>query len=86
MVWQALLARGIHEPIEDIEVQSKATGQLLRFPGSPTIRIDGLDIEPGAVDCDDCSPRCRLYETPRGLRGLPELAWLDAALDRALAS
>lgn len=71
---------GVRADIRSIEVADDATAERLRFPGSPTIRVDGLDIEPGFVDCDDCTPRCRVYQTSAGLRGLPERSWLVAAL------
>lgn len=67
---------------EDIDVTDPETAEHLRFPGSPTIRVDGLDIEPGYEDPGDYTPRCRLYFTKDGLRGLPEREWLKAALER----
>ncbi len=33
-------------PVQMIAVQSLADAELLAFPGSPTIRIDGEDIDP----------------------------------------
>ena len=52
----------------------------MRFPGSPTIRVDGVDIEPGFIDPGDYTPRCRLYRTSAGLRGVPDPAWIEDAL------
>ena len=70
----------IEASVELIEVPDLAAGNRVRFLGSPTIRVDGADVEPGFTPCDDCTPRCRVYPTPTGLRGLPERAWLVAAL------
>jgi hypothetical protein len=50
------------------------------FLGSPSIRVDGRDIEPGAGRRTDYTHSCRLYETPAGLRPLPDVAWLRAHL------
>ena len=50
-------------------------------PGSPTIRIDGVDVPPGFSDPGDYTPRCRVYWTNAGLRGVPERSWIEAALD-----
>ncbi len=36
-------------PVQMIAVGSLADAELLRFPGSPTIRIDGEDIHPGSA-------------------------------------
>jgi len=35
--------------------------EQLRFPGSPTIRVDGRDVQPGFEDPADYTSRCRLY-------------------------
>ncbi len=71
---------GIQADVCAIEVADDAIAERLRFAGSPTIRVDGVDIEPGFQGCDDCTPRCRVYQTSAGLRGLPERSWLVAAL------
>ena len=69
--------------VEEIGVEDEATGRRLCFPGSPTIRVDGVDVEPGWEPCADCTPRCRVYGTEAGLRGLPERGWVERALVRA---
>jgi hypothetical protein len=44
-----------------------------RFLGSPTVRVNGLDVEPGAADRTDYGLKCRLYRSPHGVgRVLPE--------------
>ncbi len=75
---------GAPAPVTKIQVEDEATGDRVGFPGSPTIRIDGVDVEPGFVDCEDCTPRCRVYQTEAGFRGLPERAWIEAAVARAI--
>jgi hypothetical protein len=47
---------GIRAHFAAIEVPDREAGDLVGFPGSPTIRVDGVDIEPGFVECDDCTP------------------------------
>ena len=51
-----------------------------RFLGSPSIRVDGHDVEPGADSRRDYAFSCRLYATPAGLRPLPSEEWLRSAL------
>lgn len=85
MLSDVLKEFGVSEPIQRIDVPDEATGDLVIFPGSPTIRIDDVDVEPGWVPCDDCTPRCRLYMTSEGLRVLPEKEWVRAAVEGALA-
>jgi hypothetical protein len=67
-------------PIHDVDATDPATAAGLRFPGSPTIRVEGRDVDPGYVDPGDYTPRCRLYRTSDGLRGLPERSWIEQAL------
>jgi hypothetical protein len=67
-------------PIRDVDATNPATAGRLRFPGSPTIRVDGVDVDPSFIDPGDYTPRCRLYRTSAGLRGLPERSWIEDAL------
>jgi hypothetical protein len=64
--------------VTDIADQ-QAAGQA-RFLGSPTIRVDGHDIEPGAEHHQDYVLACRLYRVGHSLRGLPDEDWLRQAL------
>jgi len=59
-----------------------AAGQL-RFLGSPTVRVNGRDVEPGAEERRDFVFSCRVYRTDHGLSGQPSEAWLREALARA---
>lgn len=67
-------------PVHDLDATDPTVAASLRFPGSPTIRIDGRDVDPDYVDSGDYAPRCRLYRTNEGLRGLPERRWIEDAL------
>ena len=80
-----LADRGIEAEISDINVSAPAIGLQVQFAGSPTIRIEGVDVEPDYVDSGDYTPRCRLYNTPSGLAGVPEREWIESAVDRALS-
>ena len=66
--------------VEDLDVTDASLAERLQFPGSPTIRIDGVDVEPGFGDPGDYTPRCRLYRTSGGLSGVPDRAWVEEAL------
>lgn len=59
-------------PIHAIDATDSVVAERVRFPGSPTIRVDGQDIDPAYREPDDYTPRCRLYRTRAGLRGLPD--------------
>lgn len=81
---QVLASRGLEASIiQSIQVDANSIDDL-KFPGSPTIRIDGDDIEPGFVDVGEYSMSCRVYRTERGVGGVPDKAWLELGIDRAL--
>ncbi len=83
MLREVMAEEHIDGPIVRVEVSDEATGTLVCFPGSPTIRIAGRDVEPGWKPCEDCFPRCRLYATGDGLRGLPQRNWITTAIRQA---
>ena len=83
VVQSVLDARGLRIPIASVRIEDDAAARALKFPGSPTVRIDGIDVEPAFIDSGDYSLRCRLYRTGEGLRGLPEPAWIEQELANA---
>jgi hypothetical protein len=65
MLEEVLARRGIDSPIEMREVRTHEEAERLRFPGSPTIRIDGRDVDPGGAEARPALT-CRIYHTPDG--------------------
>ena len=51
-----------------------------RFLGSPTVRINGVDVDRSLSDRDEYGLSCRLYRTPDGLVGAPPDEWIASAL------
>ncbi|MHB1810628.1 MAG: DF family (seleno)protein [Solirubrobacteraceae bacterium] len=79
-----LPSTGDSPPIELREVADDEAAQRERFLGSPTVRVNGIDIEPGAEQRTDYGLKCRLYRTAAGeLSGQPPGEWLRAALGGA---
>ena len=66
-----------------VRVEDLETAEAKRFLGSPTLRIDGVDVEPRADERTDFGLKCRLFATPDGLRGLPADEWVLRAVERA---
>ncbi len=64
-----------------IDVTDEATAVRVRFPGSPTIRVDGEDVAPGEGDYS-YSLRCRVYRTSAGMAGVPDKSAIRAAIRR----
>jgi hypothetical protein len=63
-----------------IEVPDQQTAERSRFLGSPSIRVNGHDIEPDADRRQEFVHACRLYQGQHSLHGLPEDDWLRQAL------
>ena len=80
---ELLCALGVGDEIEVRRVEDDAAAQRERFLGSPTVRVDGDDVDPGARERDDFGLGCRLFATPDGLRGMPADEWIVAAVERA---
>ena len=78
-----LAAEGIEAAIERRRVETIEDAERERFLGSPTVRIDGEDVDPGAGEREDFGLECRLYRSADGVSRMPPPAWLKAALERA---
>ena len=68
-----------------IDVPNAEAASQLRFLGSPTVRINGRDVEPGADERGEFVFSCRVYRVERGFSGQPDAAWIREALTRAAA-
>jgi hypothetical protein len=85
LIQQVCEPLGGRADIQVIQVPDQSAAERLRFPGSPTIRVDGRDIEPGADWNFEVVHGCRLYQGLHSLHGLPEEDWLRQALQDAQA-
>lgn len=72
---------GREAAVETVLVEDAESAERLRFPGSPTIRVGGRDVEPGADAREGFALSCRVYATAEGRAGLPPRAWVRAALE-----
>lgn len=61
-------------------VETAEAAEADRFLGSPTVRVDGRDVEPTAAGRDDFGLKCRLYRSEEGQSPLPPEAWIRNAL------
>ena len=76
---------GCDAEIQVLDVADQQAAERTRCLGSPTIRIDGLDVEPGAAQRAGYTHACRLYPGGQGLRGVPDERWVRQALRAAQA-
>jgi len=71
--------RGIESPIELREVRTQEEAEQLRFPGSPTIRIDGTDVDAAGENARPALT-CRIYHLADGrISPIPSRDLLEAA-------
>jgi hypothetical protein len=75
---------GIPAEIQLVEVSSDEDAEAHRALGSPTVLVDGRDVDPAPFH-DEYSADDRIYRTPRGPSGWPEAEWIRDALLRAVA-
>jgi len=78
MVWRILEREKIQAEVRAIEVGDVETAQTLRFLGSPSVRVNGVDIEPGREN-DPPLYGCRTYTVEGKTTGVPPAEWLVAA-------
>ena len=78
-----LAERGLDTGIDLVRVETEEEAHRLRFPGSPTIRVDGRDLFPTGEERDGALG-CRIYKTPEGLAGAPTVGMVGQALGRGV--
>ena len=83
MIERVAAGAGVSSEVALVEVGSVEEAERFRFLGSPTVRVNGHDIEPGADSRTGFTLACRVYRIESGVRGTPAEEWLRAALRRA---
>lgn len=82
---ELLKSRGRSDRIERVRVTDGQDAVRQRFLGSPTVRIDGEDIEPAASTRTDYGLSCRMYPSgEQELRKVPDDELISHAMDRAI--
>lgn len=71
---------GVTARLDLRRVESAEEALRLRFLGSPSVRVDGRDVERAAQDRADYGLKCRLYRTSDGTTGMPPDDWILRAI------
>jgi hypothetical protein len=87
--YEALLPRlrellseaGSETRVELRRVETPEEAEAERFLGSPSLRIDGRDVEPGADTRTDFGLKCRIYRGPGGASPTPPDEWIVDPLE-----
>ena len=76
-----LLSHDLPKEIEEVEIHSQVEAETLRFLGSPSVRINGSDIELEARNLKSFGMSCRTYLEGTVRRGSPSSDLIGRALD-----
>jgi hypothetical protein len=80
---EALAQEGLPADVEIIRIDTEEDALRHTFPGSPTIRIDGADLQPEGAQ-GGAMLTCRTYRTETGrLSPLPTATMIRRALQAA---
>jgi hypothetical protein len=71
---------GLEEKITEISVRDFHHATVLAFPGSPTIRINGKDIEGELPPRRSSGLTCRTYIVDGKRQGVPPAEWIHKAV------
>lgn len=76
----AIRAAQIAAELSVAYVENDEAAARLRFVGSPTVRVDGRDVDPATNSIDGYGLRCRVYPVDGHLENAPPSTWIAAAL------
>jgi copper chaperone CopZ len=82
-VQELLRDEAISAEVVEVNVSDASTAQELDFLGSPSVRVDGLDVEPEARSARDYGMMCRTYAVDGRREGLPSREMLRHAIREA---
>jgi hypothetical protein len=79
---EALKEEHCSAEISRVEISNLEQALALRFLGSPSVRVNGEDVEPSANNRDAFGFMCRTYTTGTVTDGSPPIAMIRAAIRR----
>jgi hypothetical protein len=82
-VQEVLREEGISAEVVEVNVTEPSMARELRFLGSPTVRVNGLDAEPEARAACGYGMMCRTYAANGRREGMPTRETLREAIREA---
>lgn len=80
---EALKEEEIEEWIQIIKVENEQEAKNLQLSGSPTIRINGIDIDPASINTKNYGIHCRNYSINGKSTGWPDKVLIKQAIQKA---
>ena len=74
---------GVPAEFDSQEVRTQEDAARLRFLGSPTVLVNGVDIDPAARASTDYGLKCRVYRNGKQFTGVPPQELLKRAIQEA---
>ena len=82
-VREVLREEGITGEVSEVHIPGDTAARSAAFLGSPSIRINGLDVEPAARSSREFGMMCRTYLDASKRVGLPSRELIRSALREA---
>ena len=82
---QALATEGLPQDVKLVRVADAEDAQVKQFIGSPTIRVDCMDVEGLQVDRQRYGFGCRVYAADGKMTGWPSVEQIREALQKGRA-
>jgi glutaredoxin len=82
-VKEYLAEAGVEAEVEEVVTANFEDAKNVRSLGSPTVRIDGVDIEYGTTEPQEFTSECRYYNTAEGWKPSPPGHLILGAITRA---
>jgi hypothetical protein len=79
-VREVLGAEAILDEVKEIEVRDSDMATRLRFLGSPTVRVNGIDIDPSAFESESFGLMCRTCPDGCCQSGVPSAELIRQAI------
>ena len=82
LVRSLAVAQGVMADVREVLVKDRRMADELKFPGSPTIRVNGRDVAGEGLEEGTFALSCRLYPGSQQA-GLPPAEWIRRAMMEA---
>src|SRR5258708_33092818 len=82
-VQELLREEGVSTEVLEVNVSDSSIAQEVGFLGSPSVRVDGLDVEPEARTAREYGMMCRTYSVDGRREGVPSRERLIQAIREA---